>query len=83
MAKRILDEPRNIQLGTRVSSSMKEKIDESADLLRISSNEWVIRAIQEKLDREMNGSSEISDDELDARIEAVLTRMLEEKKRAK
>ncbi|MCZ0859903.1 hypothetical protein O0S10_01510 [Methanocorpusculum sp. MG] len=43
--------------------------------------EWIRRAMREKLEREVNGDSGISDDELDSRIEAVLTRMLQEKGR--
>ena len=43
--------------------------------------EWIRRAMREKLEREVNGNSGISDDELDSRIEAVLTRMLQEKGR--
>lgn len=52
MALRRTKEPRNIQLGLRVSEKMKTDIDISADIAMLSTNEWLCRAVQEKLDRE-------------------------------
>lgn len=68
------------QFTLRCSRKMRSEAQQSADDLGQSLAEWLRRAIQEKLDREKNGGSDISDEELDARIEVVLKKMIEEKK---
>lgn len=81
MAKRSTGDDKLIQMGFRVSESLKSEIDAAADDAKLSSNSWLLLAAEEKLERDRNGGLEISDADLDARIEAVLTRMLEAKKR--
>lgn len=69
------------QFTIRCPGEMRRNAEASADAVGQSLAEWIRRAIQEKLDRESNLISEqITDDELDARIEAILIRKLEEKK---
>lgn len=62
----------------RCAKSLRDMAEESAKEQGQSLAEWIRRAIQEKLDREKN---KVSDDDLDARIEAVLKKMLAEAKR--
>ncbi|HJK57564.1 MAG TPA: hypothetical protein O0X46_02170 [Methanocorpusculum sp.] len=41
--------------------------------------EWIRRAMREKLEREVNGESDISDSEFKARVKEVLEEMLAER----
>lgn len=61
----------------RCVKSLRDEAEASAKEQGQSLAEWIRRAIQEKLDREKN---QTADDDLDARIEAVLRKMLAEAK---
>ena len=62
---------------------MKDDIDASAAAKNISNTEWLRRAVQNEIDREVNGESGISDDELRETIRSVVEEMLEEKKKGR
>lgn len=83
MARRVVSEPCNVPVNFRVTETMKTKLDAAADAEKISSTEWVRQAIQEKLDRKERSISDITDAELDLRIEAVLKRLIKERDREK
>jgi predicted DNA-binding protein len=76
-----MDSDNEIQLSIRMSAKFRDECKQLSDAAGQTLAEWIRRAMREKLEREVNGESDISDEELDARIEAILTRMLEEKKR--
>lgn len=65
------------QFTIRCSYAMRDAAETAARNQGQSLAEWIRRAIQEKLDRD--AVDNVSDDDLDARIERVLTRMLKEK----
>lgn len=71
------------QFTIRCTVDQKNEAEESAIKAGQSLAEWIRRAIQEKIERERNPGRELSDEELDARIEAVLDRMIAEKERKK
>ena len=61
----------------RCVKSLRDDAEASAKKQGQSLAEWIRRAIQEKLEREKN---QTTDDELELRIEAVLKKMLAEAK---
>ena len=83
MAKRGPRDDKLIQMGFRVSESLKLEIDAAADEAKLSSNSWLLLAAEEKLERDQKGGSGISDDELRETIKSVVEEMLEEKKGGK
>ena len=82
MARRVVTEPCNVPVNFRVTETMKRELDAAADEEHISSTEWVGKAIQEKLDRERNIESQISDDDFERRVVDIVTKMLNERKMA-
>ena len=76
MARRKIDDPCVVPINFRVSEVMKSEVDASADAQRISTNDWIRKAIQEKLNREKDPPGDaLSTEEL----EEVVTRIIEEK----
>lgn len=75
MARRVITEPCNVPVNFRVTETMKKQLDDAADKENIPSTEWVRRAIQEKLDRPHNFSSELSDETFNAIVETVLKKV--------
>ena len=72
---------RETQLVVRCSQELRDEAEALARRDGQSLAEWMRRAVQEKVDREKSSDTEyISADELDARIEAVLRKMLAEAK---
>ena len=73
------------QFPVRCSMELRTQAEESASAAGQSLVEWVRRAMQEKLDREKSCAPPAgpapTDEELDARIEAVLRRMMEKQKK--
>lgn len=80
MAKRHTELSTDYVMNFRINLQMKTFIDNQADLAGISSAEWMRRALQEKIDS-ITGAQKntISDDELDARIEKALRKMMIER----
>ena len=76
---------RESQLVIRCDMELREMCEESARRQGQSIAEWMRRAAQEKLDREKSCAPPAgpapTDEELDARIEAVLRRMMEKQKK--
>jgi len=70
-----------VQMTIRLEKDFHARCKKLSDDAGQTLAEWIRRAMREKLEREVNSDSGISDNELDARIEAVLTRILDEKKR--
>lgn len=68
------------QFTIRCPSEMRRKAELSADAVGQSLAEWIRRAIQEKLDHEVNGDPDISDEKLRETIRSVVEEMLEEKR---
>lgn len=68
------------QFTLRLPSDLKARLQKSADEQDIDGVTWVRHAIREKLEREEMKKNGIPDDDLDARIEAVLRKMLAEVK---
>lgn len=72
---------RETQLVVRCSQELRDEAEALARRDGQSLAEWMRRAVQEKVDREKSSDAEyVSADELDARIEAVLKKMLAEAK---
>ena len=71
-----MEEPES-HFNIRCPLSLRLAAEKSADEAGQSLAEWIRRAMKEKLAREANP---VADDELDARIEAVLKKMLAEAK---
>lgn len=72
---------RETQLVVRCSQELRDEAEALARRDGQSLAEWMRRAVQEKVDREKSSDTEyVSADELDARIEAVLRKMLAEVK---
>ena len=71
------------QFTLRCSRSMRSDAEKFAETKGQSLAEWLRRAVQEKLDRERGGigADTISNEELEAKIEKILTEMLAEKKK--
>ena len=51
MAERRTSGGKQVQMGFRVSESLKEQIDAAADEAEMSSNSWLLMAAREKLTR--------------------------------
>lgn len=68
---------RETQLVVRCSQELRDEAEALARRDGQSLAEWMRRAVQEKVDREKN---QTTDDELELRIEAVLKKMLAEAK---
>lgn len=68
---------RETQLVIRCTWEVREEVEALAKRDGQSIAEWMRRAVQEKIDREKN---QTTDDELELRIEAVLKKMLAEAK---
>ncbi len=76
MARRKIDDPCVVPINFRVPVVMKSEMDASADAQRISTNEWLRKAIQEKLTREKDPPGDsLSTEEL----EQIIVRILEER----
>ena len=82
MPRRKPDVSCDVLVSFRVTAQMKDDIDASAAAKNISNTEWLRRAVQNELNREANGGSEISDSDLRETIRSVVEEMLEEKKKA-
>ena len=81
MAKRKRGDDKLIQMGFRVSESLKSEIDSAADKARLSSNSWLLLAAEEKLESDRNGGSNRFNVELLNTIRSVVEEILDEKKR--
>ncbi|MBN2734757.1 MAG: hypothetical protein JXQ82_07875 [Methanomicrobiaceae archaeon] len=82
----IKKEKKDFQTTVKMPQSLKNDAERSANELGISLMEYIRRAVQEKLDRESGAVRDIvtvTDEELDARIEAFLEKKLAEKKLGK
>ena len=78
----IKKEKKDFQTTVKMPQSLKNDAERSANALGISLMEYIRRAVQEKLDRESGTVRDIvtvTDEELDARIEAFLEKKLAEK----
>jgi len=73
------------QFSLRIPEKMKDDLQAAAEKQGIDGVVWIRHAIQEKLDREKNNlsSDAISNKELEALIEKVLTEKLAEKRNEK
>lgn len=69
------------QFSIRIPQTMKDKLQVSAEKQGIDGVAWIRQAIFDKLEREEQGHTEISDDELRETIRGVVAEMLEEKKK--
>lgn len=84
MARRKIDAPCVVPINFRVSEVMKSEVDASADAQRISTNDWIRKAIQEKLNREKDPPGDtLSTEELEEVVTRIIEEKLEEKRRAK
>ncbi len=67
------------QFSVRIPQQMKDRLQAAAVKQNMDGMTWIRQAISEKLERDEYGNSNISNDELDARIEAVLRRIEKER----
>lgn len=79
MAKRRTSGGRQVQMGFRVSESLKEQIDAAADEAEMSSNSWLLMAAREKLARDATTNHEY----LEEMIRDIIAKIEEERKKEK
>lgn len=77
------NEDNESQFTLRCSLEMRQKAEKLAKMKGQSLAEWLRRAVQNEIDREVNGESDISDDELRETIRSVVEEVLAEKKGGK
>lgn len=75
-----MDSDNEIQLSIRMSAKFRDECKQLSDAAGQTLAEWIRRAMREKLEREVNGESDISDAELRETIRSVIAEMQEEKK---
>lgn len=79
MAKRRTSGGKQVQMGFRVSESLKEQIDAAADEAEMSSNSWLLMAAREKLARDATTNHEY----LEEMIRDIIAKIEEERKKEK
>lgn len=68
-----------IQMTIRLDKDFHAQCKALSDDAGQTLAEWIRRAMREKLEREVNGESDISDSEFKARVKEVLEEMLAER----